>query len=190
MAKIGFEYVAVGKLNESASKTGATAVYTDSMYIGESAAFTGSPTANDVKDYGDDRVVETDTSVTGGTITCEKNELTLEQYAYMLGHTLDATKKEVLSNTDDIAPFLGVGLVGKSKRSNAGVYTGKFYYKCQFKEPSDENTTKQESTTFSHTSLEGNLFQLENGDWKIQKEFSTLAEAKTWVNGLLSIEEG
>ena len=182
MAKIGLEYVVMGKLSEAVSKSGATAAYTEPMYMGPNAAFNGSPTANDVKDYGDNRAVETDTSVTGGTITIDHNELTLEEYAYILGHTLDETTQSVVSNTGDVAPYLGVGAVGKSKRNNTNKYTAKFYYKTQFREPSDENATKQDNTTFAHTNLEGNIFELENGDWKDQKEFDTITEAKAWLN--------
>ena len=187
MAKIGMEYVVMGKLNTAAAVSGATAVYTAARYMGPNAAFSGNPTTNDVKDYGDDRAVETDNSVTGGTISVEHNELTLEEYAYMLGHTL--SNGAVVANTNDLAPFLGVGMVGKSKRNGARKYTAKFYYKTQFREPNDENATKQDSTSFSHTTIEGSLFELENGDWKDQKEFDTLAAAKDWLNDKVGLEE-
>ena len=190
MAKVGLEYVVMGKLNEAVSKSGATAAYTDPMYMGPNSAFNGAPTSNDVKDYGDNRTVETDTSVTGGTVTIDHNELTLEEYAYILGHTMDETGQNVISNTNDVAPFLGIGAVGKSKRNNANKYTAKFYYKTQFREPSDENATKQESTTFTHTNLEGSMYELENGDWKDQKEFDTLDDAKTWLNTKIGLTSG
>lgn len=182
MAKIGMEYVVMGKLATATSVSAATATYTAGMYMGPNSAFSGNPTTNDVKDYGDDRVVETDTAVTGGTISVEHNELTLEEYAYMLGHTLDQEGQNVLANTNDIAPFLGVGLVGKSKRNNARKYTAKFYFKVQFREPNDESATKQESTSFTHTTIEGSMYELEDGSWKDQKEFDTLAAAKEWLN--------
>ena len=38
-----------------------------------------------------------------------------------------------------------------------------------------------------YTTLEGSLFQLENGDWKGEKEFVTLAEAKAWLDGKVGI---
>ena len=185
MAKIGMEYIVIGELDESATSA-ATAKYTKGRYLGPASTFNGSPTANDVKDYGDDRTVETDTSVTGGTLSIELNERTAEVYCQVLGHTL-SEDGEVLANTEDIAPFLGVGAVGKSRRSGKTTYTGKFYYKTQFREPSDENATKQESTSFTHTTLEGSLFQMESGDWKSEKEFETLTEAKEWLDKKIGI---
>ena len=185
MAKTGFEYTVMGKLTAGTDTSLADATYTDGIYMGPNAAFNFSPNANDVKDYGDDRVTETDTTVIDGTVSVEHNELTAEQEAYMLGHTV--TEGVVVSNADDLAPFLGIGFVGKSKRSGANKYTAKFYPKVQFREPSDENATKQDSVSFAHTTLEGNMFTLQNGDWRESKEFDTLAAAKAWLDDKVGV---
>lgn len=188
MAKTGFEYVVAAKLNTSVSKSKATAKYTEARVISPAAAVNGSPTTSDVKDYGDDRTVETDVSVTGGTLSLELNEPTMENEAWMLGHEVEETGGMV-RNVNDIPPYLGIGFVGKSKRDGKTVFKSKVYLKSQFKEPNDENQTKQENVTFSHTTLEGNLFQLENGDWKVENEHETLEAAKTAVNTLLCLTE-
>lgn len=186
MAKIGFEYTVMGKLT-AGTDTSLTAVeYTDGIYMGPNAAFNFSPNANDVKDYGDDRAVETDTSVIDGTVSVEHNELTTEQEAYMLGHSV-GSDGEIVSNSTDIAPFLGVGFVGKSKRSGSYKYTAKFYPKVQFREPGDDNATKQDSTSFTHSTLEGNMFTLQNGDWREAKEFDSLAAAKSWLDDKVGV---
>ncbi len=189
MAKIGLEYVAVGKLSANATSA-ANAAYTDSKYMGTSVNLNGNITNNDIKDYGDDRTVETDTSFQSGTLSWEKNDLADEDYAYLLGHAYDNETKEVLANDSDIAPFVGVGVVGKSKRSGAYCYIAKVYLKVQFREPTDENATKQDSTAFAHETVEGNIFYLENGDWKVQETFTgatALADAKAWVDDKLDI---
>ncbi len=183
MAKVGFEYIVVAALKDQAP------TYEKGQYLGKSSTFNGTPTVSDVKDYGDDSVAETDTSVTGGTLSVELNENTSDIYTFLLGHSKDETSSEVISNADDIAPYVGIGAVGKSKRNNKLMYTGKFYFKAQFKEPNDENATKQENTAFTHTTLEANLFKLDNGDWKAQKEFNTLAEAKAWLDEKAGITE-
>lgn len=185
MAKVGFEYTVMGKLVDGTGTGLSAATYTDGIYMGPNSAFNFSANSNDVKDYGDDRVVETDTSVIDGTISVEHNELTAAQEAYMLGHTL--SNGVIVSNAEDMSPFLGVGFVGKSKRSGANKYTAKFYPKCQFREPGDDNATKQDSTSFTHSTLEGNMFTLENGDWREAKEFDSLSAAKAWLNGKVGI---
>ena len=189
MAKIGFEYTVIAKMTAGTDKSLSEVAYTEGIYMGPNSAFNFSPNANDVKDYGDDRVTETDTSVIDGTISVEHNELTMEQEAYMLGHSITgATGSEhIVSNAEDIAPYLGIGFVGKSKRSGALKYSAKFYPKTQFREPGDDNATKQDSTAFAHTTMEGNMFTLENGDWRDAAEFDTLAAAKAWLNAKVGI---
>ena len=233
MAKVGLEYVKVGKLGTETS--GAAATYTDPQYLGTSAGFTGTISANDVKDYGDDRTVETDTSVTGGTLSWEKNDLTEDNLAYLLGHQATATyaltsdtavvsgktyytrsgsgtsespyvytpvaeptttnidtyyevtSMQILANADDVAPFIGVGVIGKAKRNGVYKYVAKFYYKTQWHEPNDEHATSTDTTTFNHDTIEGAIFTLQNGDWKAQETFDTLSAAKTWVDSKLGV---
>lgn len=180
MAKTGFLYTCAAKRQEDGT-------YKEGRYLGKSAAFNVTPTSSDVKDYGDNGVAETDTSVTGGTIALEINEMLNELNAFLLGHSLDEKTGEVVFNQDDIAPMLGIGAVGTSKRNGKHKYTAKMYHQVQFKEPNDENSTKQENTSFVHTNLEGNLFVPEDGDWKAQNEFDTLDEAKAWLNEKLGI---
>ena len=184
MAKKGFEYVAIGKLDETTGK------HTEGMHLGPTSTFNITTTSNDVKDYGDNRAVVTDTSTTGGTTSVEINELVNQTYAYMLGHTYDKEKDAVVCNKDDVAPFIGMGAVGISRaEDNKDKYTAKFYPKCQMKEPNDENATQTESLTFAHTTLEGNMFVPEDGTWKEQQTFTTLKAAKEWLNEKVGITD-
>ena len=182
MAKKGFLYVVVGKLDETNGK------YSDGKYMGPSSTFNITTTSNDVKDYGDNYAVETDTSVTGGTVSLEINEMTNENYSYVLGHTYDTEKNLIQCNKDDIAPFLGIGAVGVSRNGGKDYYTAKVYKKVQFKEPNDENATQQDTLSFTHTTVEGNMFVPEDGNWKDQQTFTALSEAKEWLNEMLGVD--
>lgn len=179
MAKKGFEYVVAAKLSES----GGVRTYTEGRYLGPTSTFNITPSTNDVKDYGDNRAVVTDTSVSGGTTSIEINEMVNELYAFLLGHTYDKEQDAITCKKGDVAPFIGLGAVGISRgEKNADKYTAKFYTKVQFKEPNDENATQQDSLTFTHTTLEGNMFVPEDEEWKEQAAFATLKEAKDWLN--------
>lgn len=180
MSKTGFLYVCAGKLQDDGT-------YKDGRYLGASATFNINPTVADAKDFGDNRVVETDTSVTGGSVTLEMNDVTSELNGYLLGHSVDEETGEVSYNQDDIAPFLGIGAIGTSRRNKVNKYIGKFYTKIQLKEPNDENQTKQENTNFTHQTLEGSVFVPEDGLWKQQCEFDTLKGAKDWLNEKVGI---
>lgn len=181
MAKKGFLYAVAGILNE------ADGTYSDGMYLGPTATFNINPTANDVKDYGDNSAVETDTSVTGGTTSIEVNEMANKIYSFLLGHTYDEEKNNIICNRDDIAPFIGLGAVGVSRANKKDYYTAKFYKKVQCKEPNDENATQQDTLSFTHTTVEGNLFVPEDGIWKEQQTFPTQSAAKEWLNEKVGI---
>ena len=177
MSKKGIEYAVFGILNEQ------DMTYSGGKYLSPVAGYNGTPNNSDVKDYGDNRVVETDKTTTGGTLSVEFNNDAEEIYSMLLGHTVDQESHEIIHDANDIAPYVGTGAIG---REGAG-FVGKFYTKVQFAEPNDENTTKQENTTFNHITLEGDILVPENGVWKKQKRFETLAAAKTWLNGLVGI---
>lgn len=185
MAKIGMEYVVMAKCTEDES---GAATYSDGRYIGPSSAFSATANNNEVKDYGDDRAVESDVTLNDFSISVEVNELPLELEAFMLGHAYDSDAKEMQTTTEDIAPYLGVGFIGKSRRNNKTVYRGVWFVKCQFANPNEENATKQESTTFNHSTLEGTAYPLPNHDMSTKKEFDDLDDAKAWLNGLAGIE--
>ena len=175
MAKKGLRYVAIGILSED-GKT-----YTGGKHLSPAAHLTGTPTSANVKDYGDDRVTDTDKSVTGGTLSLELTNDEDEIYSMVLGHktqTGTGTEKTILYNADDVAPFVGVGAVGLSGKK----WVAKFYKKVQFAEPTDEDQTKQENTTFSHVTLEGDILIMEDGSWKERETFGTLEAAKAWVD--------
>lgn len=187
MAKVSNLWEYAAKLNTEVSKSLETAAYTEGREIGPAAALTFTPTSNDVKDYGDGHIVETDTSVVGGTMTIEFNEPTLENEAFLLGYEYnkDGEKGSMIRNANAVAPYIGKGFVGLSKIDNKNVYKAKIYLKVQFRESADEYTTKQDTVTFSHTSMDANFFALDNGDWKTEKHFDTLEEAQTWVKSIL-----
>lgn len=175
MAKKGIRYAVFGILNES------TKTYTGGKYLSPVAAFNGTPNNSNVKDYGDDRCVEVANETVGGTLSIEFNNDDLEIGAMLLGHTL--TDGEMVYSTDDVAPYVGVGAIGRS----GSKWRAKFYKKVIFSEPNDENSTKQESTTFNHFTTEGEIVPLDDGTWKQEKEFDTLEEAKAYLNGLVGI---
>ena len=178
MAKKGLRYVAFGKLQSNGT-------YSDGVHLSPAASLSGNANVADVKDYGDDRIVETDKSVTGGTLTVELNNDDDDLYTYLLGHTKDQTSEEIDHSVDDVAPFVGVGCIGQS----GSAWVSKLYKKVQFAEPNDENNTKEENVSFNHITLEGDILIPEDGSWKTRKTFTTLAAAKTWLNTKLGVSE-
>ncbi len=186
MAKKGIRYAVFGKYNETTSGGSTTIEYTEGKYLSPVAGFTGTPNNSNVKDYGDDKCVEVANETTGASLSVELTNDDLDIFTFLLGHTVDAVGEHVIYDVDDVAPYVGVGAIGKS----GSKWRAKFYTKVLFAEPTDENTTKQESTTFGHITLEGDAVPDANGTWKIEKEFSSESAAKDWLNTQAGVGAG
>lgn len=187
MAKVGMEYVVGAKLTEAEGTFAPS--YSGGKAFGPASGFNLTTTSNDIKDYGDDRVVETDVSLNTIGLSLEINEFPLALEAELLGHDYEPSTKTMTIKSEDQAPFFGVGFVGKSVRDNVKIYRAVFLYRAQFSNPNDENSTKQESTAFNHTTLEGTAYTLQDGTGRFcdKAEFTSLDEARAWLNEKVGI---
>ena len=109
MAKIGLKnfYYAVATENPS---TGAL-TYAQATKPAKAISFSFEPSVSNATLYADDAIAEQDTSVTGGTCTMGVDRLDEATLSALLGHTLATSGGEETSNTDDVAPYVGLGRV-------------------------------------------------------------------------------
>ena len=182
MAKVGLKYPVYAILGEDGAS------YSGGAVIAKAIKASVTAESNDVKLYADDGVAESDKSFKGGKISLNVDDLTNKTYCALLGHKFTAaseadpaTPETVLANANDIAPFVGVGFYGKVVRNNKPCYLAKWLKKVQFAEPTDETETKGDTVNFQTPTIEGDVFQLDNGDWKDQAEFKNEAEARSWL---------
>lgn len=173
MAKIGVRKGYYAKYSADGS-------YTEGAAFGKLSAFNFAPTTSSVKDYGDDVVADVSNELSGGTLSIEANQLTLEEKAYLLGHTYSSSTG-LLVNANDSAPYVGFGAIAVEISSGTKAYVAKWYKKLMFKEPNDDNATKQESVSFAHTTIEADVVPQTNYDVSITQSFTTEAEAITWL---------
>lgn len=179
MAKTGIRYAVFAKLGNDGS-------YTEGVNISPVAGFNGSMNVSNNADYGDDVVQERDNAVTGGTLSVELNNDEDDIYTYLLGHTAATGSDTAIQYKDtDVAPFVGVGAIGKSGNK----WVAKWYCKVKFREPNDDNSTKQENTTYNHITIEGDIYIPDDNLWKLRETFDTLTAAKTWLNNKAGISE-
>lgn len=182
MAKVGLKYPVYAVLGEDGAS------YSKGSVIAKAIKASVTAESNDVKLYADDGVAESDKSFKGGKISLNVDDLTNKVYCELLGHKYTAvsesdpeTPETVLTNANDIAPFVGVGFYGKVVRNNKPCYLAKWLKKVQFAEPADETETKGDTVNFQTPTIEGDVFQLDNGDWKDQAEFKNEADARKWL---------
>lgn len=99
-----------------------------------------------------------ETASTLGTIEVEiqKNALTAENKADLLGHSID-TNGGVVYADDDVPPFVAVGF--RTLKSN-GKYRYVWLYKGRFADPEDNSETKADSINFQSDTITGQFAKL------------------------------
>ena len=137
---------------------------------------------NDATLYGDDTVIEKDTSFQSGTVTMGIDKDDVETMATLLGHTVDEETGVMTRNANDTAPYVGLGRIITKMINGVYKYTVEILYKVKFSEPSQEDNTKGESIEFGTVEIEGTVASLLNGKWSDTKTFDTKADALEFIN--------
>jgi len=147
--------------------------------------------------YADDTLAEKAQEFTKGTVNLTCSDDPDEVFAPLLGHTLDATTKEVVKSTDDIAPFVGFGRVIVKLVNNVKKYKAEFFPKVQFKPFVTDGKTKGEGLEFQTPTVEGTLFAkpevigtVTKYVWEKHRTFDTDAEAQAYLDDLMKISAG
>ena len=99
---------------------------------------------------------------------------------------------KVTDNSEDIAPEIGYGRIVTKIYKGVKSYKVEFLPRIQITKITADRKTKGESLEYNTVSIEANVMELEEeingmkiGDWKKVKSFTTLAEAQTYLDGLL-----
>ena len=140
----------------------------------------------------DDIIAEKDLSFNGGTVNITVDDVTDETYADLKGCTM-SDEKEVTDNSEDIAPEIGYGHIVTKIYKGVKSYKVEFLPRIQITKITADRKTKGESLEYNTVSIEANVMELEEeingmkiGDWKKVKSFTTLSEAQTYLDGLLT----
>lgn len=139
---------------------------------------------NDAELYAEDGLAESDKSFKKATVNITVDRDDLQTKADLLGHTL--VDGELKSNSEDVAPYVGIGRVVTMIVGGVKKYIGKVIYKVKFAEPQESEKTKGESTEFVTTQYSGTASALANGDWKTEKSFDDKQDAVDYVKSILS----
>lgn len=189
MARIGLSDFRYGILTEA---TDGTPTYGVAKMPGHAISFKCDISSNSAKLYGDNVLIESDTSFQSGSCTMGIDKDDIETMSDLLGHRIvtdgtgDTATKTLVRNADDVAPYVGVGRVLTLVIDNVKKYKVEFLNKVKFAEPSQDNATKGESVEFGTYELTGDVSALANGDWSKSQVFATRAEAVTYLEGLFT----
>lgn len=114
------------------------------------------PNASQETLFADDGPMETATTLGKIDVEIQKNELTAENKADLLGHTIDANGGVVFGDSD-VPPFVAIGF--RSLKSN-GKYRYVWLYKGKFTDPEDQNETKGDGINFQADTIKGQFVKL------------------------------
>jgi phi13 family phage major tail protein len=190
MARIGFKKAKYNKIvgNTYASLT-SSAVPVFEKVIDEKFA----PEYNTAELYANDGLAECDYSFKKGTLSLTVADDDDKLCAELLGNTVVAEGGEVTSNIEDSAPEFGYGHIIPKMVGGVRKYKVEFFPRVKFTKITSDNKTRGESVEFSTTAIEGTVMPLEVaingltiGDWEKHNTFATLAEAETYLDGLLT----
>lgn len=188
MARIGFKKAKYNKIvgNTYAALTDAKVPVFEKV-VDEKFA----PEYNSAELYANDGLAESDYSFKKGTLSLTVADDDDKLLAELLGNT--DSDGEVTSNIDDAAPEFGYGHIIPKMVGGARKFKVEFFPRVKFTKVTSDNKTRGESVEFSTTAIEGTVFPLEAainglkaGDWEKHQTFATLAEAETYLDGLLT----
>lgn len=185
MAKIGLKNFYYSVATEDAT-TGAL-TYAGATKLAKAISFSFEPTVSDATLYADDAIAERDAGVTGGSLTVGIDRYNLATAAALLGHTV-SEGGEMVSNTNDTAPYVGLGRVVTLMQDGAYKYRAVFFPKVKFQEPSSDNATKGETTEFGTYEITGTVVPPVDGNWRFEQIFDTEAAALAYLQSLMGSE--
>ena len=149
------------------------------------------PEYNTAELYANDALCESDYSFKKGTLSLTVADDDDTFVAEIMGNTV--TSGEVTSSIDDTAPEVGYGHILPKLVNNVKKYKVEFFPRVKFTKVTTDNKTRGESIEFSTTAIEGTVYPLEKevnglavGTWEKHQTFATLAEAETYLDGLLT----
>ena len=188
MARIGFKKAKYNKIvgNTYATLT-SSAVPIFEKVIDEKFA----PEYNNAELYANDALAESDYSFKKGTLSLTIADDNDELCAELFGNTNE--DGEVTSTIEDAIPEFGYGHIIPKIVGGARMYKVEFFPRVKFTKITSDNKTRGESVEFNTTALEATVYPLDTvingmavGTWEKHKTVATLAEAETYLDGLLT----
>ena len=136
--------------------------------------------------YADDKVKEYVQMFKGGTLTLGIDDDDETIFAEVLGKTVDPGTGVVISNSEDIPPYVGLGQVIPKIVNGTRKYRVEWFYKVQFKPFVGDSKTKGESLEYTTPSVEVTVFENDNGNYEKHKDYSSESAANAALDAMFT----
>lgn len=148
--------------------------------------------------YADNGISERQNIFSGGEITLKTDDLDQEASKLLLGIREEEiayngkTARVLVNRSDDISPYLGLGIVVQGQRNNAPYYTAIILPKIAFSTPEDAFKTQGESIEWQTPSIPGTIMRDDTPEhkWRYKAEFPTEAGAVEFIKWFLNMLPG
>ena len=148
---------------------------------------------NDNPLYGDDRIVDNDNGLNSLTISFESTGLSDEDRKLLLGEE-DYGTSGVSGQwvSDNETPWGGFGYIRKMRLNGEKSFEAWITLKIKFQEESQATNTKEGSISWGTPTLNGTAAGLyvDESDklrYQLHKTFTTISDAKGWLNTMLNV---
>ena len=192
MAFVGLLYAAAPPIQTEAD--GQAITYGKGQVIGGMMTAEISYTRNSNPLYADDRVMEEDNSITGGTIKMGVDDVNDDARVMMLGDVKEGDAgEEVYHETGESAPYVGTGYIRVRRKDNKTNYIAYWVHKAIFGIGTESAKTKGQNIEWQTPTLEGSIMGVKNNAalqtrFRERRTFTKESEARTWLNKKAGIE--
>lgn len=140
--------------------------------------------------YAENRLWDTESALGEIETTFDFTSIFTEDYVAILGKKLAKTGGIIESSNDQV-PYIGMML---EKTLSGGVKEYLTLFKGKLRTPEDKGKTKEGTTEYQTSSLNGTFIPLNNGQWKHvvrsdDANFDPVEHAKTWGKKIVIPEE-
>lgn len=192
MAFVGLLYAVAAPIQMEAD--GQAITYGKGQVIGGMMTAEISYTRNSNPLYADDRVMEEDNSITGGTIKMGVDDVNDDARVMMLGDVKEGDAgEEVYHETGESAPYVGAGYIRVRRKDNKTNYIAYWVHKAIFGIGTESAKTKGQNIEWQTPTLEGSIMGVKNNAalqtrFRERRTFTKESEARTWLNKKAGIE--
>ena len=192
MAFVGLLYAVAAPIQMEAD--GQAITYGKGQVIGGMMTAEISYTRNSNPLYADDRVMEEDNSITGGTIKMGVDDVNDDARVTMLGDVKEGDAgEEVYHETGESAPYVGTGYIRVRRKDNKTNYIAYWVHKAIFGIGTESAKTKGQNIEWQTPTLEGSIMGVKNNAalqtrFRERRTFTKESEARTWLNKKAGIE--
>lgn len=190
MAMVGLRHPVFAQLLTETD--GSEPTYGPGVVIGRAISADVEFTRDDSALYGDDMSIESDNSITGGSVALGTDDVTDDVAEMMLGDELEQDTGEYVENGEP-TPYGGFGYVRVRRLKGATSYIAYWLYKTQFSRGAESAKTKGESIEWQTPTLNSPIMGVYpdgSGEpkYRRRKSFTTAAEAIAWVDARANIK--